>query len=71
MKNFPFSWEKEKLESLFSKFGPIENIILEKGNNGKYAFVCFEQPDSAAIAIVNLNNAIFEGKILIVNLFNS
>ena len=67
VKNFPLSWDKEKLESVFSQFGAIENIKLEKGKNGNYAFVCYKQPDSAAVAKANLNNATFEGKTLIIN----
>jgi len=67
VKNFPISWDKEKLESVFSQFGAIENIKLEKGKNGNYAFVCYKQPDSAAVAKANLNNATFEGKTLIIN----
>ena len=67
VKNFPISWDKEKLESVFSQFGAIENIKLEKGRNGNYAFVCYKQPDSAAVAKANLNNATFEGKTLIIN----
>jgi hypothetical protein len=41
--------------------------LSKKGKNGNYAFVCYKQPDSAAVAKANLNNATFEGKTLIIN----
>jgi len=67
VKNFPNQWPKEELENLFKQFGAIENIKLEKGRNGNFAFVCFKQPDSAAVAKSTLNNTTYDGKTLMIN----
>ena len=67
VKNFPNHWPKEELENLFQQFGEIENIKLEKGRNGSYAFICYKQPDSAAVAKSTLNNSTYDGKTLIIN----
>jgi RNA recognition motif-containing protein len=67
VKNFPNSWPKEQLENIFKQFGEIENIKLEKGKNGSFAFVCFKQPDQAAHAKATLNNYNYEGKSLMIN----
>lgn len=67
VKNFPNQWPKEELENLFQQFGEIENIKLEKGRNGSYAFICYKQPDSAAVAKSTLNNSTYDGKTLIIN----
>lgn len=67
VKNFPNQWTQEDLQNLFKQFGAIENIKLEKGKNGSFAFVCFKQPDSAAVAKQTLNNATYDGKTLMIN----
>ena len=67
VKNFPNQWPKEELENLFKQFGAIENIKLEKGRNGNFAFVCFKMPDSAAVAKSTLNNTTYDGKTLMIN----
>lgn len=67
VKNFPNSWTQDDLQNLFKQFGAIENIKLEKGRNGSFAFVCFKQPDSAAVAKQTLNNSTYDGKTLMIN----
>ena len=67
VKNFPNQWPKEELENLFQQFGEIENIKLDKGKSGSYAFICYKQPDSAAVAKSTLNNTTYDGKTLIIN----
>jgi RNA recognition motif-containing protein len=67
VKNFPNNWTPEDLQNLFKQFGAIENIKLEKGKNGSFAFVCFKQPDSAAVAKSTLNNTTYDGKTLMIN----
>lgn len=67
VKNFPNSWTSDDLQNLFKQFGAIENIKLEKGRNGSFAFVCFKQPDSAAVAKQTLNNSTYDGKTLMIN----
>ena len=43
VKNFPNNYSKEDLMKLFSSFGEIKNIRLEKGQTGNaFAFVCFQ-----------------------------
>jgi len=67
VKNFPNTWTSDDLQNLFKQFGAIENIKLEKGRNGSFAFVCFKQPDSAAVAKQTLNNSTYDGKTLMIN----
>lgn len=67
VKNFPNNWTSDDLQNLFKQFGAIENIKLEKGKNGSFAFVCFKQPDSAAVAKQTLNNSTYDGKTLMIN----
>jgi polyadenylate-binding protein len=67
VKNFPNTWTTEDLTNLFKQFGQIENIKLEKGRNGSFAFVCFKQPDSAAVAKQTLNNSTYDGRPLMIN----
>lgn len=51
VKNFPSHWTDKELNEIFSKFGELENVRMEKGNTGNaYAFVCFKQPDACAAA---------------------
>jgi polyadenylate-binding protein len=67
VKNFPNTWTTDDLQNLFKQFGAIENIKLEKGRNGSFAFVCFKQPDSAAVAKQTLNNSTYDGRPLMIN----
>jgi RNA recognition motif-containing protein len=67
VKNFPNNWTDKELQTIFANFGEIENIKLEKGRNGNFAFVCFKQPDSAALAKSTLNNSTHDGKTLMIN----
>ena len=67
VKNFPASWTEEHLKDIFSKFGAIERIKLEKGKaSNVYAFVCFQTPDAAVNAKTQLHNQTFDGKALII-----
>ena len=56
VKGFPPQWIKDQLIDLFSQFGQVENVRLEKGQqqpNGElnpFAFVCFKDPNAAAKA---------------------
>lgn len=63
VKNFPNTYKKEDLMKLFSQFGEIENIRLDKGQTGNaFAFVCFKEPTDAAKAKTNLHNYAVDGK---------
>lgn len=51
VKNFPPNTTNEELTELFSKFGEIESIkLMPKEGEALYAFVCYKNPDSAALA---------------------
>lgn len=42
VKNFPNHWTKDDIEHIFNQHGEIENIKLDKGRNGSFAFVCYK-----------------------------
>jgi len=68
VKNFPVHWVEIQISQLFSKYGEIEKIRVDKSQNGPaFAFVCFKIPDAAASARMNLNGQNFEGKTLVIN----
>ncbi len=78
VKNFPASFDQEKLRALFQPFGEIESIIIHSrasedgapdGANNRVssrAFVCFKQPDQAMAARANLHNMTIDNKQLYV-----
>jgi len=68
VKNFPPNWTDVELLKLFSEFGEVENIKFQQGErSGHFAFVCFKQPDHAAMAKQTLHNSVYDGKTLIIN----
>lgn len=68
VRNFPQHWGDEQLHDLFSQFGEIENIKLEKTKFGScFSFICYKDPESAANAKANLSNQTFDDKTLIIN----
>jgi polyadenylate-binding protein len=67
VKNFPNDYKKEDLMKLFSSFGEIENIRLDKGQTGNaFAFVCFKEPTDAAKAKNHLHNHVVGDKHLVI-----
>ena len=75
VKNFPSTYNKEKLLELFGEYGEIESVKIievenEDGQNGRphgiRAFICYKQPESAAKAKDYLNNKDLDGKSLYV-----
>lgn len=51
IRNFPNHWSDAQLHDLFSQFGDIENIRLQKTKYGSsFAFICYKEPDCAANA---------------------
>lgn len=51
VKNFPPTTTEAELRTYFEKYGDIESIkLLPKEGEALYAFVCYKQPDSAALA---------------------
>jgi len=68
VKNFPPATEEGELRAFFEKYGEIESIkLMPKEGEALYAFVCFKNPDSAALAKSQLNQQTFNGKQLYVN----
>ncbi|GFP98606.1 polyadenylate-binding protein 3 [Phtheirospermum japonicum] len=69
VKNLSESTTDESLRKLFEKFGPITSAVIMKDENGKsrcFGFVNFENPDSAASAVENLNGSSLDEKVLYV-----
>ena len=51
VKNIPATWTQLEVSQLFTKFGEIESIRVDKSQNGThFAFVCFKHPDPAVSA---------------------
>lgn len=68
VKNFPPNTTEQQLREYFGKFGEIESVkIFSKDGEAVYAFVCFKNPDNAALAKNQLNQQTFNGKILYIN----
>lgn len=62
VKQFPLSWDEEKLRELFTPFGAIANVAIIKDENGKskgFAFVNFTEHEAAAKAVQDLNGKVF------------
>lgn len=59
VKNFGDHLDKEKLDNLFSKFGPISSSIVMQDSDGKskgFGFVSFEYPENAERAVMEMND---------------
>jgi nucleolin len=62
--NIPMSFDREGLEELFSKFGPINEITVPQddyGLNNGYGFVEFSNAADAASAVAPMNGHIMKG----------
>lgn len=58
VKQFPESWDEEKLRELFAPFGEVANIYLSRDDSGKSkmtGFVNFSEHDAAERALNELN----------------
>ena len=59
VKNIDLNYSEESFEKLFSPFGKITSIYLEKDQDGKskgFGFVNFEDHESAVKAVEELND---------------
>jgi len=59
VKNFGDSLDKDKLEELFSKFGPVLSATVMTDSEGKskgFGFVSFENPEDAEKAVEEMND---------------
>lgn len=64
VKNFDDSLDKDGLEKLFSKFGPITSCAVMSDGEGKskgFGFVAFENPEDAEKAVNEMNDFAMEG----------
>lgn len=74
VKNFPVSWDEEKLREVFSQFGHITSIFKQQaekdGVPSVFAFVCYGSenmddneagPKSAAAAVAALHETVHDG----------
>lgn len=69
VKNLSESTTDENLRKMFDTFGPITSAVVMKDGNGKsrcFGFVNFENFDSAAAAVENLNGTSLDDKVLYV-----
>ncbi|KAJ7954409.1 RNA binding protein [Quillaja saponaria] len=68
VRNLPYTATEEELEEHFSKFGSVSKVHLvvnkdTKGSKG-IAYIHYTLPESAARALEELDNSIFQGRLL-------
>ncbi|CAG7837747.1 unnamed protein product [Allacma fusca] len=69
IKNFPESFNEEKLKDMFEKFGSITSYRIMSDDGGKsrgFGFVAYEDPEAAELACTELNSKELDGKTLYV-----
>ncbi|KAH8520896.1 hypothetical protein H0E87_002087 [Populus deltoides] len=69
VKNLNVDIDDKKLKEVFSAYGKILSVKVICHNDGtskQFGFVCFASPEEANKALVALNGALLEGKILLV-----
>ena len=63
MKQFPTSWDEERLKELFSPYGAVASVIITKDADGKskgFGFVNYVEHPSAEKALTEMANKTFE-----------
>ena len=63
VKQFPTSWDDDRLRDLFTPLGPVANIVVNKDENGKsrgFGFVNYADHESAERALAALANKTIE-----------
>lgn len=64
IKQFPLSWDDARIRDIFSVYGPIANIAIsrdaETGKSKGFGFVNMADHESAAKAVQELHNRVFE-----------
>jgi polyadenylate-binding protein len=71
VKNLDDTINDDMLRTNFEKFGPVTSAKVmtdEQGRSKGFGFVCFEQSDDAAKALVDMNNTMIGNKPLYVAL---
>eukprot|EP00252_Welwitschia_mirabilis_P000424 TRINITY_DN10427_c0_g1_i2.p1 TRINITY_DN10427_c0_g1~~TRINITY_DN10427_c0_g1_i2.p1 ORF type:complete len:872 (+),score=224.55 TRINITY_DN10427_c0_g1_i2:175-2790(+) len=68
IRNLPFTTSEEELDELFAKYGELAevHVVLDKltKKSKGYAYVLYKLPDSAERALEELDNSIFQGRLL-------
>lgn len=68
VRNLAYTVTEDDIEQLFSKFGPVTEVILPVDRNTRkvkgYAVVTFLVPENAAKAFMKLDGSIFHGRML-------
>ncbi|XP_075481451.1 multiple RNA-binding domain-containing protein 1-like isoform X1 [Primulina tabacum] len=68
IRNLPYTATEEELEDHFTKYGSISevHIVFDKDSKRSkgFAYILFALPESAARAMVEMDNAIFQGRLL-------
>ncbi|CAH1403451.1 unnamed protein product [Nezara viridula] len=68
VRNLPYSVKEEELESLFSTFGPITEVIVPVDKISRqvrgYGIVTFLMPEHAVAAYCKLDGTVFHGRML-------
>ncbi|KAK9272986.1 hypothetical protein L1049_003367 [Liquidambar formosana] len=68
VRNLPYTAIEDELEELFSKFGIVSQVHLVVAKDTKrskgIAYVLYALPESAARALEELDNSIFQGRLL-------
>ncbi|KAG0477313.1 hypothetical protein HPP92_014154 [Vanilla planifolia] len=64
VKNLSESVDNVKLQEMFSRFGTILSckVVVHDGKSKGFGFVQFDSPESANVAIENLNGTLVDGK---------
>lgn len=63
IKHFPDTWDENKINELFSKFGTIVNVALakdEEGRNKGFAFLNYQDHEAAAKAVEEMNDKVLD-----------
>lgn len=80
VKNIPDNWTEATLKETFGKYGNVSSAVLMNHANGKFAFVCFQDPNGkdhnygpnvAMKAVEELNGMKIEDKELFVTFAQS
>ncbi|XP_055743102.1 probable RNA-binding protein 19 [Salvelinus fontinalis] len=68
IRNLPYTCTEEELQDLFSKHGPLAEVVFPIDNLTKkpkgYAFVSYMIPENAVTALAQLDGHIFQGRML-------
>lgn len=61
VKNLPKGTDDNALRTMFSKFGEIESVLVQKdetGNYKDYGYVCFKEPEHAEKAMQEMDKKV-------------